>query len=511
MSQELIKLEKICKSFPGVNALQDVDFRLRGGEVVALCGANGAGKSTMSNIIAGIYSHDSGNIIIDGKEVKINSSKCAENFGIGIVHQEPTLVPRMTIVENIFLGKEIMRGKLFLNFDKMKKMAEETLAKLGFSMDVNTRVAKLPLVEREAVEIAKAVLLNPRILILDEVTAPLNQVEVKHVFEVIKSLQKQDIGIIFISHKLNECIEISDRVVVLRDGRNAAELVVTPDITEKHIISPMLGTTLEQQTGNDVQESKEPEFKEELLKVSNLNRKGNFSDISFTLHKGEIIGFAGLKGAGITELFSALQGTIPYDSGEILVNGAKTKHNTPYGGINAGIGMVTHDRHKEGLALHLDVKSNIAISSYSNCLKGFGFIDNKKVKESSGYYVKKLEIKTPSLTQKVQNLSGGNQQKIVIAKWLLRNLNIIIVDEPTRGVDVKAKSEIYKLLIQQKALGKGILAFSPECRELLEISDRILIVVNGRIVDEVKRNSPRFNEPSLLEIIHATRQNMHSA
>jgi len=501
--QTLIELRNVSKSFPGVKALQGVHFTLFPGEIVSLCGANGAGKSTMSNIIAGVYSHDSGEIIIDNEIVKFTSPKVAESLGIGIVHQEPTLVPRMSIVENIFLGKEITKNSL-LDFAAMKKQAEETLASLGFTLDVDKKISTLELVEREAVEIAKAVMLKPRILILDEVTAPLNKVEVDLLFKLILDLKKQGIGIIFISHKLKECIEISDRIVVFRDGQNAAELTVTTDLMEKHIIVPMLGKNIDRDIEKVAEDNVEIEKREVLMQVKDFTKESNFTDINFTLHKGEIIGLAGLKGAGITEILMALQGAIPYDGGEVVVRGVKTKFKTPRDGISAGIGMVTNDRQKDGLALTLDVKSNMAIGSLKKLLTKFFFIDKVKLNNSAMEYVNKLNVKTPTLTQIVQNLSGGNQQKIVIAKWLLRNLGILLIDEPTRGVDVQTKSDIYKLLLQQKDEGKGILIFSLENRELLNICDRILIVVRGRIVDEIKRTSPKFNEPVILEIIHNT-------
>jgi len=354
------------------------------------------------------------------------------------------------------------------------------------------------------VEIAKAVMLKPRILILDEVTAPLNKVEVDLLFKLILDLKKQGIGIIFISHKLKECIEISDRIVVFRDGQNAAELTVTPELMEKHIIIPMLGKNIDQDIEKVVEGNVGIGKREVLLQVKDFTKAGNFTDINFTLHKGEIIGLAGLKGAGITEILMALQGAIPYDRGEVVIRGDKTRFKTPRDGISAGIGMVTNDRQKDGLALILDVKSNMAIGSLKKLLTKLFFIDKVKLNNSAMEFVNKLKVKTPTLTQIVQNLSGGNQQKIVIAKWLMRNLGILLIDEPTRGVDVQTKSDIYKLLLQQKDEGKGILIFSLENRELLNICDRILIVVRGRIVDEIKRTSPKFNEPDILEIIHNT-------
>jgi len=387
MLEALLELKKVSKSFPGVQALKEVDFQLYPGEVVALCGANGAGKSTAASIIAGIYPHDAGEILIRGKPVQLTTPKVAEQHGVGIVYQEPTLVARMTVVENIFLGKELTNKYGKLDFKKMKQEAEKTLEALGFDLDVNRKVSTLTMVEREATEIAKAVLLNPHILILDEVTAPLNQKEVDHLFEVIRNLKKQNIGMIFISHKLNECIEISDRVVVFRNGENVAELDCTKNITEKDIITPMLGIDIKGDLHDVVKEGHAAEEKEVLLHVDNFSDEENFSGMSFTLHKNEVLGFAGLKGAGITELMFALQGTIPHTGGKMYVHSKEVNPRTPYEGIKAGIGMVTHDRHKEGLALSLDVKSNISVSSLDMLLTKLGFVNERKLDERSEEYV----------------------------------------------------------------------------------------------------------------------------
>ena len=504
MAEALIEFKKVSKSFPGVQALRDVDFALYPGEVVALCGANGAGKSTAASIIAGVYPHDSGELLVNGAPVRFSNPKDAEKCGVGIVYQEPTLVQRMSVVENIFLGKELLTKLGTLDFKLMKRRAEETLATLGFGLDVNRRVSSLTLVEREATEIAKAVLLHPRILILDEVTAPLHQREVEHLFKVVRNLKKQNIGMIFVSHKLNECIEISDRIVVFRNGHNAADLDSSEGTTEKSIIVPMLGIDAEGDDLHDVVKSEAAEgHNDDILRVEGYSDDKNYFDVDFTLHKGEILGFAGLKGAGITELFFSLQGTYPNTRGSMYVKGGEVSPRTPYEGINAGIGMVTNDRHKEGLALLLDVKCNITISSLKKLLTRLRLVRESRLRENSASYIDRLEIKTPSLYQMVANLSGGNQQKIVIAKWLMRDLDVIIADEPTRGVDIKAKSEIFKLLSELRDEGKGVIVFSPECRELLSICDRILIVADGRITSEVSRGGSGFNEPALLEIIHS--------
>ncbi|EHQ92210.1 sugar ABC transporter ATP-binding protein [Desulfosporosinus youngiae] len=502
MQKPLLFLKSIHKEFPGVKALRGVDFTLEKGQIVSLVGTNGAGKSTLSSIIAGICTPDQGEVFIEGNKVTISDPNVAEELGIGIVHQEPTLVPNMTVVENIFLNKEITRKGIVLDKEKMKQESLKVLEFLGFQIDVDKKVEDLSLVEKEVVEIAKAMFLKPKILILDEVTAPLNKSEVDHLFKIMKDLKANGMGIIFIGHKLQEIIEISDSIVVFRDGKNVGELMPTGELSEKEIIALMLGVTLNEDLGTGEQD---PEFEQgqEVLNLVNLTKHGIYKDISFKLNKGELVGFAGLKGSGITELLLSIQGIDTFDEGEMYVKSKRVKFKNPKDGIDSGIGMITNDRQKEGLALTLDVKENIAVSSLEYICNKLKLIDTKTLKENAQKYVKALSIKTPTIHQFVQNLSGGNQQKIVIAKWLLRDLDIILVDEPTRGVDVKAKNEIYKLLINEKNNGKSLLVASPEIRELLSICDKILIVINGSIVSEVRRNTREFNEEDILNIIHS--------
>jgi ribose transport system ATP-binding protein len=490
--EPLLELRKISKRFPGVNALKGVDFSIDGGEIVSLVGTNGAGKSTLSSIIAGIYTPDEGEILIEGKAVKILNPNIAEELGIGIVHQEPTLVPNMSVAANLFLNRERTKKGIFLDYDEMKKESEKILQFLGFTIDTEELVGNLTLVEKEIVEIAKAMLTSPRILILDEVTAPLNKEEVEHLFKIIRDLKNKGLAIIFIGHRIKEIIDISDRIVVLRDGANAGELSKSEvnrigDISEKEVIRMMLGEIGDADIQDYCPDNKRYIKDEVLLKVKNLSRKGSFKDINIELHSGEIVGLAGLKGSGITEFLNSLYGMLKTDSGEIYVKGSCVKIDNPAQAIAKGIGFITNDRQKEGLALIRDVKENITISSLEYLSGKLKMLKTATLKMRSKEYVKALEIKTPFLEQEVQYLSGGNQQKIVIAKWLLRGLDILLIDEPTRGVDVKAKSEIYKLLINQKKQGKGIIVSSPEIRELLNICDRILIVVSGSIVCEINR------------------------
>ena len=504
--QPVLQTKGIYKNFYGVKALVDVNFELYSDEIVSLIGTNGAGKSTLCNIIAGVYPHDGGDILIDGKSVKIASTSAAENLGVGIVYQEPSLVPRLSIMENIFLAKEHLHHGVMLDFKRMEKESREVLSLLGYgNMDIHQKALSLTLVEKEIVCIAKALLMHPKILILDEVTAALNHNEVNHLFNVVRDLKQHGIGIIFISHKIKETLQISDRVVVLRDGKNAADLKVDIHLEEKDIISPMLGETINDDIEAVIQDYEELESKQVLLEAKGLCKKRYFQGIDFQINRGEIVGFAGLKGAGITELFSSIQGIMYFDSGILKLQGKPISPKKPKDGLDKGIGMVTNDRQKEGLALFLNVRDNIIITSLEEFAGRLWFLKNSKIASVVNEYVKMLNIKTPNQSQLVQNLSGGNQQKVVIAKWLLRNTEILIVDEPTRGVDVKAKSEIYKLLLQQKAQGKGIMIYSPEVRELLNICDRIIIIVDGHVVQEIPRNGSRFNEPYILDVIHSTK------
>ena len=502
MSEYILEARGIKKSFHGVKALKGVDFTLSQGEIVSLIGTNGAGKSTLCSIIAGIYAYDEGEIKLNGEPVKITSPIVADEVGIGIVHQEPTLVPRLTIAENIFLNREKRKG-LILDVAKMEEESREILSMFGYKdLNVQTKVMDLTLVQREIVTIAKAMLSRPKILILDEVTAPLNQKEVDFLFGMIKELQKQNMGIIFISHKLRETLQLCNRVVVFRDGMNVADLPVTSDLTERDIIGPMLGVSVE----GDIEKAwyaREKEYADsELLRVSGLKKEKHYYDIDFAVKPGEIVGFAGLKGAGITELFFSISGELKPDNGKIELEHKEVRFKNPKQAINAGVGMVTNDRQGEGLAMFLKIEDNIAVASYDRLKKG-PFYDKEKAAEGAEEYIEKLNIKTPSRFTAVENLSGGNQQKVVVAKWLLHGMKLLIVDEPTRGVDVKAKSDIYKLLLYQRDQGKGVLMYSPETRELVNVCDRILVMVEGKIVEEIPREDvERFNEPYILRVIH---------
>jgi ABC-type sugar transport system ATPase subunit len=500
----LLSLEGVSKSFPGVRALRDVSFAVDGGEVVSLVGQNGAGKSTLMSIVGGIHAPDEGSVRIAGEEVRIANPGVAEECGIGLVHQEPTLVPNMTVAANIFLSREPLRGGLVLDFKTMKAECDRIMGTLGFDIDPELHVADLSLVEKEAVEIAKAMLSRPRILILDEVTAPLNTDAVERLFEIVAALKAEGIAIIFISHRLDEVIRLSDRIVVLRDGRNAGDLVRGDGASEHDVIALMLGKQDVESLLPADSAAEAPPPGDVWLSVERLAKAPHFEDVSFTLARGEILGFAGLKGSGVSELLKTLFGALRKDAGAVVVGGREVTIRKPRDAIRCGIGMLTNDRQKEGLALTRSVEENITISSLDRLTNRRSVFRPGALAARASRLARSLSIKTPSLTQDVLNLSGGNQQKVVFAKWLLRDLDVVIADEPTRGVDVRAKEEIYALLLGLKQEGKATIVHSPEIPELLAICDRIVVVDDGRIVDEIGRRSPRFNESDILRIMHAS-------
>ena len=506
-TQPLLELKGISKSFPGVRALNDVSFAVGRGEVVSLIGQNGAGKSTLMSIIGGIYTPDEGTVRIAGEAVEVSDPGAAEDLGIGYVHQEPTLVPNLTVAANIFLNRERKKAGLVLDFKTMKRESERVLGMLGFDIDPDRIVEDLSLVEKEAIEIAKAMLLEPRILILDEVTAPLNADAVERLFEIVAALKEEGIAIIFISHRLDEVIRVSDRIVVLRDSENAGELKTADGVSERDIISLMLGQKEDVirplMLGEQPQLSSTKVQREEAVTVRGLSKAPYFHDIDFTLHKGEILGFAGLKGSGVTEMLKTLFGALKKDEGNVAVRGVSVEIGKPRDAIRNGIGMLTNDRQGEGLALSRTVEENTTVSSLGRLTNRLTFLRPTALGQSTSQLAQNLSLRTPSLNEEVLNLSGGNQQKVVLAKWLLRDLDVVIADEPTRGVDVRAKDEIYKILLDLKEQGKAMIVYSPEIPELLAVCDRIIVVDSGRMVGEIARQAPEFNESDVLETMHA--------
>ncbi len=501
-SKPLLAMKNIQKGFNDVPVLKGIDFNVNRGEIVAIIGSNGAGKSTLMNVLAGVHHADSGEIWFEGEKVSIDDPNVAERLRIGMVHQEPSLCENMLVYENIFLNREYRSALGHLDRPRMRKESTAVLENLGFHIDVEQRVRDISLVSKVIVSIAKAMLMNPKLLILDEVTAALNQKEVEHLFEIIHGLREKGPGIIFISHKIREIVQISDRVFVLRDGVEAGTFDRTVDtLREKDIINMMLG---ESKWKGEYSEREMGQVGDKiLLSVKGLSKHEMFNDITFDLHENEIVGLAGLKGSGITELMYSIFGIMQYEGGELLMKGEPLKAALPEEAIRRGVCMITNDRQQEGLAMGLPIENNVLVASLNKTRGNGKFINKKLSTEIAKDYIAKLQIKTTGPQQQVQFLSGGNQQKVVVSKWLFRDSDVILIDEPTRGVDIKAKNEIYNLLLQEKARSKGIIVYSPETRELLNICNRIIIIDQGKIIAEVHRNEERFTEKGILEIMHS--------
>ncbi|MDU5080358.1 sugar ABC transporter ATP-binding protein [Tissierella carlieri] len=479
MGKPILVMEMISKSFPGVKALDSVNFTVYENEVMALLGENGAGKSTLMKILSGVYKRDSGQIILEGQPVEMISPKDATDKGIAIIHQELNLIPYLTVYENIFLGRELKLATGVLNKREMIRQSDELLRKLKVNINPNVKVNTLSIAQQQMVEIAKALSLNAKIIIMDEPTDTLTDQEVENLFEIIRELKKEGKGIVYISHRLKEVFEICDKLTVLRDGQFIAEKKVS-EVDEDEIIRLMVGRTLEEQFPYI-----KTNFQEEVLNVENLSNE-YIKDIGFTLRKGEILGISGLVGAGRTELAKTLYGVYKKDRGTVTLDGEKVNLRTPKEALDKGIVYVSEDRKHDGLILMMDVRSNMTISALEK-FKRFLGIDKKKENRIASEYREKINIKTPSLHQKVQNLSGGNQQKVAIAKSLLTDPKVLILDEPTRGVDVGAKKEIYDLLNKIKEEGRSIIMISSEMPEILGMSDRILVMHEGQLRGEISR------------------------
>lgn len=479
MGKPLLQMKRISKSFPGVNALTNVQLDLHYGEVLALVGENGAGKSTLMKILTGIYEKDEGEIIFEGKPISPKNTKEAQELGISIIHQELNLMQDLTIAQNIFIGREPTTGfNFFLKEKELNERASKLLESLNINLNPETKISKLTVAKQQMVEIAKALSFNAKILIMDEPTAALTESEIETLFNIIRRLKENGVGIIYISHRMEELKVISERITVLRDGQYIDTLQTDKtDINE--VVSLMVGREL-------FIESKKRQIQEDSvnkLEVRNLTNH-YVKDINFELKKGEILGFAGLVGAGRTEVARAIFGADPIQRGEIYIDGKKVTIKQPSDAVKAGIGYLSEDRKRFGLMVNMNVSENIFISSINKYLKG-PFVKESIIKKISEEYKEKLDIRTPSIFQKVNHLSGGNQQKIVIAKWLLRDSDILIFDEPTRGIDVGAKGEIYELLDQLAAEGKSIIMISSELPEILRMSHRIIVMCEGRITGEL--------------------------
>ena len=499
----IITVRRLNKAFAGVRALQDVDFDLRPGEVHALMGENGAGKSTLMKILAGVYRKDSGEVLLDGQPVEADSPRAAQRMGIGIIHQEFNLMNHLSAAQNIFIGREPRKlGGWLLDEDAINAQARAIFEQMHLRLDPRTIVGRLAVAKQQMVEIAKALSFQSRVLIMDEPTAALNENEVSDLFRIIRQLREQGVGIVYISHKMDELQQIADRVTVMRDGRTIATLPMAGTSTDS-IIAMMVGRELAAQEAPVAAASSQPV----VLEVRGLCRGQAIRDVSFKVRRGEILGFAGLMGAGRTEVARAVFGADRMDRGEIIVHGRAVRVRSPQEAVKHGIGYLSEDRKHFGLATGLDVETNIVMASLSRFVRLGCVVDERATRNAAGALARQLQIKTPSLSQPVQLLSGGNQQKIVIAKWLLRDCDILFFDEPTRGIDVGAKAEIYRLLQSLAQSGKAIVMISSELPEVLRLSHRIVVMCEGRITGELSaREATQENIMQLATLRDTTRK-----
>ena len=475
MGDLILSMKGITKSFSGVAALKNAALDLKAGEVVALMGENGAGKSTLMKILTGIYSKDSGEIQYMGQEVCFKGPAESEEAGISIVHQELNMMNDLTVAQNLYIGREEMNGFL-IDDKKMNEKARELFKVLKIDINPAEKIGNLTVGKQQMVEIAKAISSKAKVIIFDEPTAALTDSEIEELFKVIRDLKKQGTGMVYISHRMDEINVISDRVIVMRDGEYVGTLI-TKECCKDDIIKLMVGRAI---FGEPKIASNVAKDAPVVLKCENLNRGKAVKDVSFELRKGEILGFSGLMGAGRTEVARLIFGADKKDSGKIFINGKEVTINTPQDAVAHGIGYLSEDRKRYGLIVDKSVEENTVISSLNDFVKGI-FIDKAKSKEVSQKYVESLKTKTPSVSQLVKKLSGGNQQKVVIAKWLVKNSDILIFDEPTRGIDVGAKSEIYALMERLAKEGKSIIMISSELPEVLRMSDRVIVMCEGRI------------------------------
>lgn len=473
----LLEMKGVSKFFSGVKALQSVSFQLRPGTVHALMGENGAGKSTLMKILSGIHHPDEGEIYLKGEKIQIDTPAQALKFGISMIHQELTPIPEMTVAENIFLGREPTRLGI-INYNQLYKRTTDLFGKIGIHLYPKSKMKELKVSDNQLVEIAKAISLDADVIIMDEPTSALTDREVEQLFKVIVDLKSHGKGIIYISHKMDEIFKISDEITVLRDGEYIATKVAS-DTNNKELISMMVGRELK-----DIFPKDRAEAKEVLLSVRGLTLKGKFCDISFDVRKGEILGIAGLMGSGRTEVMEALFGITKPDSGEIRINDRLTRIRTPEDAIKEGIAFVTEDRKAQGLNLISPVRHNITISSLNEISRS-GFIQRLLEKNRVDEQIESLKIKTPHRDQWAKYLSGGNQQKVVVAKWLMTRPKILILDEPTRGIDIGAKTEIYKLMQSFTSEGYAIIMISSELPEIIGMSNRILVFYDHRIAGEI--------------------------
>ena len=489
----VLEMENITKEFPGVKALDNVQLKLKPGTVHALMGENGAGKSTLMKCLFGIYEKDNGKILLDGVEVNFKSTKEALENGVSMVHQELNQVLQRNVLDNIWLGRYPMKGF----FVDEKKMYEDTInifKDLDIKVDPRKKVADLPIAERQMIEIAKAVSYKYKVIVMDEPTSSLTEKEVDHLFRIINRLKESGVAIVYISHKMEEIKMISDEITILRDGKWISTNDVSKISTEQ-IISMMVGRDLTERFPK-----KDNTVKEMILEVKNLTalNQPSIQDVSFELYKGEILGIAGLVGSKRTEIVETIFGIRPKEKGEIILNGKTVKNKNPEDAIKNGFALVTEERRSTGIFSMLDIAFNSVISNLDRYKNKFRLLKNKDMEKDTKWIVDSMRVKTPSYTTKIGSLSGGNQQKVIIGRWLLTEPEVLMLDEPTRGIDVLAKFEIYQLMIDLAKKDKGIIMISSEMPELLGVTDRILVMSNGRVAGIVKTSET--NQEEIMEL-----------
>lgn len=477
-----LQMKNISKSFPGVKALDNINLSVNRGEVLALMGENGAGKSTLMKILSGVYIKDEGSILIEGSEVEIKDVKTAEKLGVAIIHQELSVLPNLTVAENLFLANELtdkVAGKL--NKKEMNEKCKEYLNQIGCNVNPTDYVRDISIGEMQMLEIAKAVSKNTNLIVMDEPTTALTDTETEKLFQVIKMIKKKNMAVIYISHRLDEIFAICDRINVLRDGKYVGEQKVS-DITKDDLITMMVGRKMEEQYPYI-----EPKDVNPILKLKNICMGTVLKDINLEIRSGEILGIAGLMGSGRTEVAKVIFGEYKKTSGSIEINGKEVEINSTKDAIKNGIAYLSEDRKKEGLILPLSVNDNMTLVSLDQFERKNKSINKKYEKETVDAFIKRLKIKTPSSSQLIKNLSGGNQQKVIIAKWLMQSPKILIIDEPTKGIDVGAKKEIYEVLNDLKKYGTAVVMISSDMPEVMGISDRIIVMHEGTVSGELQR------------------------
>jgi len=478
----MLKMEHISKRFPGVQALDDVDFEVYPGEIVGLVGENGAGKSTLIKILSGVYFRDQGEIWLRDQRVEIRNPQEAQMLGVSTIYQELALVPHLNVAENLFLNREPRRLPALgmVDFGRMERDAEAVLADLGVEIPPNQLVKELTVSGQQMVEIAKAVSRHAHLVLMDEPTSALSSKEVDALFAIMRRLKERGVSVVFISHRLEEVLQVVDRVIVMRDGRRVGMLPIE-EATQEKVIRLMVGRDV------TMFPKEKAQIGTPVLEVRHLSGKGLVKDVSLTVHKGEVVGLGGLVGAGRTELARLICGAEPCTGGQILIDGQEVDIRSPADALERGIGLVPEDRKLHGLVLGMDVKENTTMAILRRISGWLAVIHARKQTQIAQQYVNALSITTPSLSQLVRNLSGGTQQKVVVAKWLSAHQKVLIMDEPTRGIDVGAKAEVHALMSWLAKEGIGILMISSEMPELVGMSDRVIVMCQGRVTGELQR------------------------